>query len=148
MEKLRLTLSKALALVKSNAKKLDIIEDEIVAEARDKSFQGHDIYTMTVNKMLYYIATDDAMHTTLALFANDYEVDDYDRLKSMCRMNNHRSEMIISMKGIISLRLDALKLKEENKALNDYIENAFEPADFKRIKKADSIACLEALKLI
>ena len=147
MEKI-LTLAKALELIKTLAKKLVVIEDEIVSEARGKSFRGHDLYPMVSNRMLYYIATEEAMYNSLTDLAKEYEIADYSRLKALCRMDNSRTEKIMSMRGILSLRMDALGIKEKIQALNDYIENAFEDADFKRIKKLESIAMLKALKLV
>jgi hypothetical protein len=147
MEKLTLTLSKALDLARTLAEKLIVIEDEIVAEAKDKSFQGHDLYTMVSNKMLYYIAVENAMQESIVSFAKDYEVDEYDRLKILCRLDKRRSEKIMSMKGILSLRLDALRYKEAIQAINDYLET-FEATDFRRIRKEQSLVMLKALKLI
>ena len=142
-----MTLAATLELAKTLAAELRVIEDEIISESKDKSFQGHDLYPMTSNKMLYYIATDQAMLKTVAEFADEYEVEDYDRLKFMCRLDNKRSDRIRSMKGIISLRVNALKLKEEIQAVNDYLET-FDAVDFRRIKKEQSIAILKAMKLV
>lgn len=145
MDKTELSLADALNMITELEKKSDERLEEINDLARNAWFMGKMIGDMTPNRLLYYIATHEAMVHTIRSLAKDFEQDIEDALVlTECTENG---KVIDKMEGILLLHLEMRAFEAKISALRQYTKS-FDDADYKRIRKEKSLKILKELQVI
>jgi len=145
MDKTELSLADALNMIQELEKKSDERLEEINDLTRNLWFMGKPVGDMTPNRLLYYIATHEAMVHTMRSLAKDFEQDIEDALV-LTECEEH-SKVINDMEGLLLLNLEVRDLEKKIKELRIY-SKTFDDADYKRIRKEKSLKILKNLKLI